>query len=283
MSKVSNIELKQQLDSFISRIDRNHEELTNKIDGLSSRLDIFERRINSLEEQSVNINNNIGELKAHLENSNDHNANKFAALEKRIEELEGKLRALEDIPKGIKQLEEDIENRTNRQLRETLVFRNVPEKVGGEDYHDTKKLLATAISENVNGVTYEQALGQIKRAHRESDHHKNEEGVHVREGKRIIYVAFHSWDLCQSIIESFREKNIKDRNFQMTADQKYGPKTNKRRKLAFDLRKQLKTNGDITSGFVAFPAKLMVNRPGDVTNNNKKVYRMHTNFSLHDV
>ena len=231
----------------------------------------------------MNTNNSIGELKASLDNSNERNIDKFAALEKRIEELEGKLRALENVPHEINQLSEEIENRTNRQLRETLVFRNIPKKEGGENYHDTKKLLATTISQNCDGVTYEEALRQIKRAHRESDHRKNEAGAHVREGKRIIYAAFHSWDLCQSIIESFREKNINDRNFEITADQKYGPKTNKRRQLAFQLRKQLKANGDITSGFVAFPAKLMVNKPGDLNNNNKKVYRMQHNFSLDDV
>ena len=283
---VSNADLKKQLEAFMTRIEQtikdNHEELTKKIDGVSSRLDNFEERIDSLEEQTQNTDESVGELKAHLENSDDRTTKKFAELEKRIEELEGKLRALEDVPKEIKQLGEDLESRTNRQLRETLVFHNIPENAGGEEYSDTKKLLATTISQHCDDISYDEAFSQIKRAHRESDHRKNEDGVHDREGRRIIYAAFHSWDMCQTVIETFREKCIRDRDFKIAAEQKYGPKTNKRRKLAFQMRKQLKENGDIVSGFVAFPAKLMVNKPGDM-NGNKKVYRLHTNFSRYDV
>ena len=73
MPSVSNNELKQQLDSFISRIDSNHGELTKKMDDVSSRLDVFERRITSLEERSLNTNNSVGELKASLDNSNERN------------------------------------------------------------------------------------------------------------------------------------------------------------------------------------------------------------------
>ena len=48
-------------------------------------------------------------------------------------------------------------------------------------------------------------------------------------------------------------------------------------------KKKLKEEGNISSGYVAFPAKLMVNKPGDVDVNGKKNYRVHTNFSLHEV
>ena len=96
-----------------------------------------------------------------------------------------------------------------------------------------------------------------------------------------MYAAFHSWELCQTIIESFRERCIADHD-STSADQKYGPKTNRRRKLEFDLRKRLKQDGTITSGFVDFLAKLMVNYPGEMIG-RKKVYRLHTNFSNQDV
>ena len=59
----------------------------------------------------------------------------------------------------------------------------------------------------------------------------------------------------------------------------YGKLTSKRRNLAFQLRKQLKADGTIASGYVRFPAKLMVNFPGDVDRSGKKIYKPHTNFS----
>ena len=65
----------------------------------------------------------------------------------------------------------------------------------------------------------------------------------------------------------------------ISADQKYGPITTKRRQMAFQVRKELKENGSITSGYVDFPAKLMVNIPGQVTGDGKKLYKCYRNFS----
>ena len=139
------------------------------------------------------------------------------------------------------------------------------------------------ISRNCPNVSYAAALGQIKRAHRERkrtfDDHRNS-----RAGKRLIFAAFHSWDLTQEIIETFRQKCIAEPSFNIAAEQKYGPLTSKRRQLAFQLRRQLLDSGEITSGYVDFPAKLMVNYPGEVrADNNKKAYKLHENFSKHKV
>ena len=291
MTKVTNAQLKDQLDAFITRIDQsmkeNHEEISRKIDVLHVRLDGFDRRVKKLEDDFQQSDTRLGNLGAQVETIDEQLKQKLVTLTEKVASLEKQLEALKDMPTDVKQLAENIEDRTNRQLRETLVFKNIPEE-GEEDYKDTKELLATTISEHCDGVSYDFALSQIKRAHRESGHRRNGQDEHPREGKRLIYAAFHSWDLCQQIIETFREKCIQDRDFVIAADQKYGPKTSKRRQLAFQLRKQLKDSGEITSGFVEFPAKLMVNRPGETIDNGrnggrKKVYRLHTNFSRHDV
>jgi hypothetical protein len=106
------------------------------------------------------------------------------------------------MPEDVRELSEKVEDRTNRQLRETLVFKNIPEvRNGDETYKDTKELLATTISEYCVDVSYDDALSQIKRAHRESGRRRDDEEEHPRVGKRIIYAAFHSWDMCQLIIE----------------------------------------------------------------------------------
>ena len=281
---VSNAQLKTQLDAFIARMDANHTNISAKIDGLCDRLDKFETRIDKLEENYVATENRIGNVDATLANSNELMLKKFADMEKRIKDLEDKLETMNNVPEEIKQLAENVEDRTNRQLRETLIFKNIPEEPGAtEDYKDTKELLAATISDNCDGISYDFALQQIKRAHRESDHRRTDDGEQLRLGKRHIYAAFHSWDLCQTILESFREENIADQNFPIQAEQKYGPKTSKRRQLAFQLRRQLIDNGTITSGFVQFPAKLMVNLPGNNGPNGKKIYTAHTNFSKHVV
>ena len=104
-----------------------------------------------------------------------------------------------------------------------------------------------------------------------------------REGKRKIFAAFLNWELPQKILEEFRKKSIQDRSFQYYADQMYGSLTTSRRHLAFQKRKELKENGTTTSGFVKFPARLMVNHPGDVDRYGKKVYKQLTNFSSYKV
>ena len=124
-------------------------------------------------------------------------------------------------------------------------------------------------------------LQGIKRAHRESNRPRINQRFD-RRGKRYIYAAFYSWELCQSIIEAFKNKNIKDINFNIYAEQKYGPLTTKRRNLAMQKRKSLKENGEIASGYVIFPARLMVNVNGEMEN-GKKRYALHTDFSKHEI
>ena len=63
----------------------------------------------------------------------------------------------------------------------------------------------------------------------------------------------------------------------------YGRLTSKRRNLAFLKRKSLKEQGLITSGYVAFPAKLMVNIPGEFDAFGKKKYTCFRNFSSDEV
>ena len=182
----------------------------------------------------------------------------------------------------MKNLTELCEERTNRQLRETLVYRNVPEVKDDESYADTKDLLAKLISDNCENISYEEAYGEIKRPHRETKRRNNEN--HYRAGKRLIFAAFHSWDLCLQIIETFRSKCIRNRDFVIAAEQKYGPLTSRRRSLALQKRKELKDNGVISSGYINFPAKLMVNITGQVDNLGfKKIYRLHTDYSKHEV
>ena len=284
--KVTNAELQKQLEGLSTKFEEAMQTLTKttqstneKIDGITARLDGYDAKIEKLERDVQHTDERVGALGAQVENGDVLNGLKVADLQKRVADLEKKLTNLENLPTKVEQLVENVEDRTNRQLRETLIFKNIPEEEGDEDdaYTETKKLLATVISNHVDGVTYQEAFNQIKRAHRERK--RDDDADFTRTGKRFIFAAIHSWDLCQTIIDTFREKCIRDRTFKISADQKYGPITTRRRSLAFDLRRELVENGTITSGYVKFPARLMVNYPGETGHRNKKIYKMHTNFS----
>ena len=295
MAKVTNTELNTKFNEFSTRFEEaiktltmltqsSKVELGEKIDGISTRLDSYDVKIVQLEQSIQQTDDRVCDLVAQVENGEDNQNQKFTALTKRVVELEEKLSALDEAPHQINDLAEAIESRTNRQLRETLVFKNIPEEEsdvsGGllAQYTETKKLLATVISQHCPSISYDDAYSQIKRAHRERKRDDIDE-ERSRAGKRLIFAAFHSWDLCQEILDSFRLLNIKDRNFKISAEQKYGPLTTKRRQLAFTLRKKLKETGVITSGYVDFPARLIVNLNGELNVDGKKVYRLHKNFS----
>ena len=255
MAKVTNLELNTKFTEFSTRFEEAMKTLTdltestnNKIDGITARLDNYDEKIEKLEESVQHNDNRVGDLAVQIGNVEQSQNQKIIDLTERVAELEEKLGALENAPKQIDELAEAIESRTNRQLRETLVFKNIPEEEpevsGGllAQYTETKKLLATVISQHVPGISYDVAYSQIKRAHRERERKRDdiEEDRPSRAGKRYIFAAFHSWDLCQEILNAFRLLNIQDRNFKIAADQKYGPLTSKRRQLAFLLRKELK-------------------------------------------
>ena len=297
MAKVTNAELQRQLEGLSTKFDeamtaltKTTESTNEKIDGITARLDGYDDKIEKLEQSIQHTDDRVGELGAKVENGDLLVGLKVADLQKRVGELEEKLKNLENLPAKVEplvnlpakveQLVENVEDRTNRQLRETLIFKNIPEEEGDDEdaYTETKKLLATIISTHVNGISYEQAFNQIKRAHRERK--RDDDDDFARTGKRFIFAAIHSWDLCQTIIDTFREKCIADRTFHISADQKYGPITTKRRNLALNLRRELVANGTITSGYVNFPARLMVNYPGETVGpRNRKIYKLHTNFS----
>jgi len=180
---------------------------------------------------------------------------------------------LADNKTHINLLEEKIESRTNRQLRKTLVFKGIPEKTSppktsgskrtgenkqktGESWDDTRKLLADKIA-NICVMRKEDASRIIERCHR-SNNSKNYKGT----GPRPIFAAFFDWNDSEWVKSEFRKNNINDPSCRTYAEQKFGPFTTMRRSQALLLRKKLKEEGTIVSGYVSFPAKLMVKKPG---------------------
>ena len=183
MPNVSNIQLKEQLEGLSSRLEEAIKiltssteaaktDITQKIDGINVRLDNYEVQLNKLERSIQHTDNRVGDIIVQVEDSNQ----KFLSLSNRVKDLEEKLALLEglpakvehleDVPDKVSQLAELVEERTNRQLRETLIFRNIPEEEGESSYKATKDLLAKVIHQHTN-IGYEYVLGQIKRTHRE--------------------------------------------------------------------------------------------------------------------
>ena len=274
--------LQEDFKRIASENSENYKTLVSKIDGYGDRLDKLEDKFNNIARDNRQKCEEIEARCTDVENKASAN---FNSLDERFKQLEDRLHTLQtvEIPEQVRQLKqeneqlkEEVENRTNRQLRRTLVFKNIPERKDDESYFEVKALLAETISQHTD-ISQQEVFAGIERSHRER---KRENGT--REGKRKIFAAFLNWELPQKILDQFKKRCIEDRTFDLYVDQMYGARTTARRNLAFLKRKQLKENGTIPGGFVAFPARLMV-PTGQINGKGKKIYRLQEDFSLHKI
>ena len=296
MPNVTNSELHKLItqfqEDFNARCDKMSKDnadgnkvIAEKIDSFGERLDRFDQRLDRIDGDHLVHAQKFEQIESRFDEVDSKITDNLAGVLNRLAEVEHQLKRQEtETSEELKKLrlendciKEELENRTNRQLRRTLIFKNIPENKNDESYADVKNLLADIIS-SYTDISKDEAVAGIERAHREA---KREEST--REGKRKIFAAFLDWELPQKILDQFRKKCIEDRTFKYYAEQMYGPMTSMRRNLAFEERKRLKEEGVITSAFVAFPARLLVNLPGDFDVHGKKVYKLHTDFSRHRV
>ena len=184
--------------------------LTERIIGImDEKLTGVAARITSLED-SINVNkleiesqmNEISDLKL---------AN--AELNSRLEDLTHRLEnhvpdqfSTTNINKKVIEIEERLEERTNRQLRQTLVFRGIHEQ-GDETWDDTKNIVANVISKNI-GVSVRTAENMLNRVHR--GRHSNKQQYQNK--PRPVYAALYRWEDCEEIVEEFRDLNIKKKS-----------------------------------------------------------------------
>ena len=176
----------------------------------------------------------------------------------------------------VKELEELIEERTNRQMRQTIVIKGIREDKNEKTWNDTKRVVASKIMD-VTGVSKDEAFSMLNRVHR-SQPSSNP----LKKNRRDIFAALYSWQDCEFLIKKFRRHNIQDSGVnsdRVFIDYKYGPLTTLRRGEALKLRKELKADNSIVSGFIAYPARLMVKRSAgrDVP------YVLEKDFSSEDV
>ena len=113
-------------------------------------------------------------------------------------------------------------------------------------------------------MTKEAAANSMERAHR-GKARRNSTGR-----TRPIYAAIDDWRSSEKIKDYF---NHKRNTSGIYCQQMYGPRTTWRRNQALAMRKQLKESGDISQGYVAFPARLMTRKRIDTK------YILHKDFS----
>lgn len=275
-----NIEdVKQLLDTFRSELVAELTTIKDELLSTSSIIKKFDskftsifKRIDAIKNASDNAQNTANqaletakrneELIAKFSTDLDEIKTKNDDLEKQIIEHEKTNSTL--IIKSIV-LEKRLEDQVNRSCRKSLVFRGIDEQ-GNESWEDTKCILAEKIAAVCN-ISEDNSYNMIERCHRSAPNNR-------KKGKRDIYVGFLDWNDSEFVKDKFRTVAIKGKHNGVFVDQKYGADTTWRRNQALLARKELMKSKTITSGYVAFPAKLLVKYK-----KQEKKYTMHTDFS----
>ena len=257
-------------------LDEAVELLTERFTGLfNDKVTAVAAQISCLEESIINNKSEMDSQRdeiSELKRANAEQLSKIDDLTQKLETLVPDQMNLDNsiMSKKVHELEERVEDRTNRQLRQTLILRGVREQ-REESWNDTKDLVAKVISENTD-VSFTTAEKMINRVHRGRP-------TPNRNQPRPIYMALHRWEDSEYTLESFRDLNICKRST-ITVEYMYCPKTTLRRNSALLKRKQLKEVGVISSGYLQFPARLMVKKAGA---NRDDPYEPYEDFSSLEV
>ena len=238
------------------------ESIDSHLLAMATKVSHLEETITSYQSSLETITTELGSLKQSIDTHDDE-------IRKLITENDDLKKQMCQVAQQsglerIDELEELIEERTNRSLRQTLVFKGVQQNGAKESWNETKSLLSDIIAETLD-INHDHAMSMVNRCHRG--------GRKPRVGPKLIYANLFSWEDCEVIIEAFRRSNIQDSSFGIYANYKYGRLTTARRNMALETRKTLKSSGQITQGYLQYPAKLIVKYQGET------VYREHENFS----
>ena len=241
---------------------------------------------NDLDNKFNTLMQNIGENKAAINlvsitanqanaQSND-NAASLAELQTRVTKLEEEKKTMSDTQDTqavqIATLQSRLEDQTCRNARKSLIIRGIAKTNDDEKWHETR----TAVCEAFNkafGLEKKEVNNMIERIHRGMT---SDDDTRARDGKATqsstIHAQFYDWNDCERILKLARANSKKSKIY---IDQRYGPDTTWRRNQALLKRKELLETGAIYSGFVQYPARLLVK----LDDRKETKYTLHQNFS----
>ena len=220
--------------------------------------DTLQEMLKTLQETNKSLQDTVKLLTERL-NSVEETLNVLTA-EKQVDSSTSAISS--GIEERTRQLEELVEERTNRQLRKTLVIKGISESEQEKTWYDVETRLSHVISETLD-ISPDTARGLIDRCHRGG----NPQYYKSINKPRPIFAAMHSWKVCEDLLWKARKKK------NCVIDYKFGPITTRRRNLALKKRRELINNGTVTQAHVAYPARLMGK------SKNEKKYRLLEDFS----
>ena len=157
----------------------------------------------------------------------------------------------------ITELENSLDEQINRSMRNNIIMKGITEEKG-EAWAQTKDLVSNIISRHLN-LDKNMVYHGIERAHRGGNLTSNK----PHNKPRNIFIRLFSTEDVKTYLDGFRNLNMNNRDMKIIISQQFSDKLSIRRNEAMIKRRELKTNGQIISGYVEYPATLMIKKAGD--------------------
>ena len=271
MSKVNNQTLKELKDAIElinenitqmrKTIKENHQEVMTKIEQVEKKTTEIALELAKNNEIEINdISKDYNEFKKECNPKHLNN------LTERIKKLETQLQdqnkndEVDRINKLETQLQDkndEIENLKNRSLRNTLIFKNLPEE-NNETWEDTCTVLTKFIHSKLD-LPYDKEFidGQISRAHRGgADNFRNEgESENQWKGPKPIFAQIGNWRLAEEIKTEIIKLHAQKRT-KVTVNQMYS------KQLTLKRRYEMMKNDKTIQVKLDFPAVLKSKKRG---------------------
>jgi hypothetical protein len=220
--------------------------IQKQIDDLSAKYDKEIQVINTslaASKKAITLNQlQINDTKLKVENNTE-----------RIEALEFSNTDINELNKQVIELEEKLDDQINRNMRNNLIFKNIPE-LPNERSEQTKELVQTIMAEKL-GIEAEESSRFIARVHR---------GGNRKETSRPIYIKFDSDRYAEDILRKAITFNKANRDKFVNVQQQFTKKIQDRRVVALQVRKILLSNKEYERAYIQYPATLKVKKYGEI-------------------
>ena len=245
--------LEAKLDGFKEFIESKIKEIKTSYD---SKILELTTKVNNLQNL---IDTNI--ITTNIEN---HNTNQF---DNKLNELSQKIDNIKVTQDNkLKSLVDDQEEQIDRNLRSTLIFRNINFDVRTEtDPSKTIDVLATAVNKHCPNIGTDFFKNAVERGHRnlKPDRTITNRNAHSHPS---ISVKFLSWKDSNEILAAIIKQNKINKNANLLVSQQFSKSTTRRRNAALKLRKQLINENNQMEYRLIYPATLT----GRIKDSNNK-------------
>ena len=274
MSKVNNQTLKelkdaielinQNINKVRKTIKENHQVMT-KIEQVERKTEIALKLAKKNEIEINNISKYYSEFKK------ERNPKHLNNLTERIKKIETQLQdqnkndevdRMNKLEIQLQGKNDEIEDLKNRSLRNTLIFKKLPEE-NNETWEDTCRVLTKFIHSELDLPHDKEFIdGQISRAHRGvTDNFRNEESENQWKGPKPIFVQIGNWWLAEEI----KTESIKlhaQKRAKVTVNQMYSKQLTVHRNDALKRRYQMMKNDKTIQVKLDFPVVLKSKKRG---------------------